>query len=737
VSSNSAQSLYRNVEAVCLIDPTGRVIGCNAAFGELLDYDAARASLLTLADFQTERENFWRRSDGAEIEVAVGATEMFCAGQKLSCLIARRTEMKSAAEPQEISAAPISIAHSANASCAGVDVVTFQTQRMLEVLIDQLPVGVLFRDFDGTNTRANQVAANLIGIEREQLQRMTAQEVIGTGRVLKANGEPFSEADVPPITGMRNGELIPPFEAMVKSVDGEVRHVMVKIAPVFGQNTADAADSFGSVMIIVDITEHKLANMAERKLAEERMIYDALHDRLTKLPNHAFFVEHLHKAIARARRDKNCLFAVLYLDVDRFKVINDSLSYKIGDQLLIQIAQQLTSLLRLSDVLARLSGDEFAILLENMENASDAILVAEKIHQRFSQPFKIEGREIFISASIGIRLSTLDFDDPQDLLRDADTAMYRAKSRGRARLEVFDRTMHARMIETLKIETDLRCAIERGEFRLHYQPIVNLQTGALSGFEALVRWYHPERGIISPLDFIPVAEETGLIAPIGIWVLREACRQMRAWQNCSQCESFGAHATMSVNLSTKQLMQPDIAAKIYTVLDETGLDPRYLKLEITETAVVENAEMTIEILKLLRSLGIELAIDDFGTGYSSLSYLHRLPVQQLKIDRSFVSRMDGRENGEIVQTVISMAHHLGMKVVAEGVETEAQYAQLVEMNCDYAQGYLFSQPLNAEQAPECFGRNFGAPAPTATYLNLADPSHVGARRNGLYRTLPD
>lgn len=694
-------------DGICLVDAAGRIIGCNATFGKLLDCSTDEATLYTLADFKTTDENIWRRRNGELIEVESSASEMFCAGQKLACHVVRHAIKR---EQVNLESEPAS---------------NLQAQRMLEVMIDQLPVGILFRDFDGLHTRANQAAASLIGIEREKLQNMTADEVVRLGRIMKPNGEPFRDEDIPPISAMRADGLIPPFEAMVHSLYGEVRHVIVNTAPVTLRDEEHHDEKpFGSVMVITDITE--------RKLAEERMLYDALHDRLTKLPNRALFVDHLQKAMLRARRDADYLFAVLFLDFDRFKVINDSLGYATGDQLLVQISKQLQSCLRASDTVARLSGDEFALLLDSMENASEAIVVAEKIHQRFSHPFKIDGREIFVTASIGIRLSTMGFDDAQNVLRDADTAMYRAKSRGRARFEVFDKMMHARVIETLKIETDLRRALERNELRLYYQPIINLTDGNVGGFEALVRWQHPERGIVLPSEFVSVAEETGLIGRVGIWVLREACRQMCEWQKRATYKQLKLRPTMSINLSTRQLMQPDIAAQIYTVLDEMQIDPLCLKLEITESVVIDNTETTIEILKILRALGIELSIDDFGTGYSSLSYLHRFPVQQLKIDRSFVARMDGRENGEIVQTIISMAHQLGMKVVAEGVETEAQNEQLIMMGCDFAQGYLFSKPLDAGRAGDIINKQFIMPA--TSHLNLPNRTHTPVHSNNFFPT---
>ena len=352
--------------------------------------------------------------------------------------------------------------------------------------------------------------------------------------------------------------------------------------------------------------------------------------------------------------------------------------------------------LRPGDTVARLGGDEFTILLEDITRSSEAIEVAERLQNELALPFNLNGNEVFTTVSIGIALSKTGYERAEDVLRDADTAMYRAKTLGKARHEIFDQTMHTRALHLLQMETDLRRAVERQEFTLHYQPIVALDSGSIAGFEALIRWQHPERGFIAPNDFIPLAEETGMINPIGQWVLREACRQIREWQ-----DRYPVYPPLqiSVNLSGKQFMKPDLLDQIRDVLAESGIDPRSLKVEITESIMMENIETAVMMLHQLRALGIELSIDDFGTGYSSLSYLHRFPISTLKIDRSFVSRMDGNnENAEIVRTVIMLARNLDMNVVAEGVEQEAQLIQLRALKCEYAQGYFFSRPLSADAA---------------------------------------
>ena len=442
----------------------------------------------------------------------------------------------------------------------------------------------------------------------------------------------------------------------------------------------------------------QIQDITDRKRAEERLLHDAFHDALTGLPNRALFMDHLKLTIARAKRRDEQMFAVLFLDLDRFKIINDSLGHMIGDQLLVGIARRLETCLRPGDTVARLGGDEFTILLEDIQDASEAIAVAERIQKELRVPFNLGGHEVFTTVSIGIAPSTTGYDRPEDLLRDADTAMYRAKTLGKTRHEVFDKAMHARAMNLLQLETDLRRAVERQEFFIQYQPIVSLESGKLHGFEALVRWQHPERGPISPMDFIPVAEETGLIIPIGQWVLAEACRQMRHWQEkFTDCGPL----TMSVNLSSKQFTQPNLIDRIKQVLEETKIDPHSLKLEITESVVMENIETATEMLKQLRAVGVGLSIDDFGTGYSSLSYLHRFPINTLKIDRSFVTRMvDKDENTEIVRTIVMLAQNLGMNVVAEGVETEEQLRHLQSLECEYGQGYYFSKPVDTEKAEQ-------------------------------------
>ena len=432
--------------------------------------------------------------------------------------------------------------------------------------------------------------------------------------------------------------------------------------------------------------------------SKDHFRHAAFHDALTNLPNRALLAENLKFVIERARQHEDYQFAVLFLDLDRFKNVNDSLGHSIGDQLLITMARRLESCIRDVDMVARLGGDEFAILLDGIPTQAEATNMAQRIQEKLLSPFNISGHEVFTSTSIGIALSSTGYDHPENMLRDADTAMYRAKAQGKACYEVFDKGMHTHAVYLLQMENDLRRAIDREELRVYYQPIVALENGQLAGFEALIRWQHPERGFINPADFIPLAEDTGLIVPLGLWILKKACQQLCQWQWQSPANRS---LFMSVNLSGKQVAVPSLVSDIKEILDETHIDAKHLKLEITESAVMENAEMAARLLKRLKALGVQLSIDDFGTGYSSLSYLHRFPVNTLKIDRSFVGRIgEAAENIEIVRTVISLAENMGMEVVAEGVETLSQLTQLRKLKCEFGQGYLFSRPVDAASVSE-------------------------------------
>lgn len=463
--------------------------------------------------------------------------------------------------------------------------------------------------------------------------------------------------------------------------DGEVRWLSLRCHVIYNkQGAANRIDG-----IIEDITQ--------RKQVEAQLVHDALHDDLTKLPNRTLFIQRVEQALQTAKKYKDYSFAVLFIDLDRFKLINDSLGHAMGDRLLVAISQVFQQCLRPVDTVARLGGDEFTILLDGIKNINDATAVAQRLQEELSSAFELENYQVFTSASIGIVSSSTDYQQAADLLRDADIAMYRAKEQGKARHTIFDAAMYEQTRELLQLENDLHLALERQEFCLHYQPIVSLVTGKLTGFEALVRWMHPAQGLISPAKFIPVAEDTGLIVPLGEWVLREACRQMQDWRR-----KFPAFASLniSVNLASSQLKESNLTNQIKQIIVNTGLDASCLKLELTESMLMEDLQKTIDTLLQLKAMDIKLSIDDFGTGYSSLSYLHRFPIDTLKIDRSFINKISSNpEECAVVKTIITLAHTLGMDAIAEGVETCEQSIKLKAWGCEFGQGHLFSKPLNS------------------------------------------
>ncbi|WP_413262175.1 EAL domain-containing protein [Floridanema flaviceps] len=464
-----------------------------------------------------------------------------------------------------------------------------------------------------------------------------------------------------------------------------------KIVPI-GDSAAPIKDNKGRIKGTVFV----FRDISAQKQAEAKLSYQAFHDSLTNLPNRALFLAQLKQATEQAKQRENYLFAVLFLDIDRFKVVNDSLGHTIGDQLLIAIASRLKNCLTTIDMVARLGGDEFAILLENVPDLQTVCGIANRLIRELNLPFIVQDYEVFANVSIGIVMSSETFDGIESLLCNADIAMYRAKRFGGSRYQVYDRSMHAQVVAQLQLETDIRRAIERQEFVVYYQPIVSLINYKIVGFEALVRWQHPQRGLINPGEFITLAEETGLIVQIDWLVMRQACQQMKLWQEqIPMAESL----TLSVNLSGKQFAQANLVEQITRILQTTKLNPNFLKLEITESAIIENAESAIAVLQQLRDLGIKVHIDDFGTGYSSLSYLHRFPSNTLKIDRSFITSIDRDTNSlEISKAIVILAHNLGIEAIAEGIETLQQLAKLRELHCEYGQGYLFSAPLDKEAA---------------------------------------
>jgi diguanylate cyclase (GGDEF)-like protein/PAS domain S-box-containing protein len=487
--------------------------------------------------------------------------------------------------------------------------------------------------------------------------------------------------------------LTPQFqnEHRIRHRDGRYRWILCRGMAVWETNR-EAYRMAGS---ITDITE--------QKEAEELLVHNAFHDSLTGLPNRTLFMNKLKRALTRISEGDDYLFAILFLDLDRFKVINDSLGHHVGDQLLIALSKRLEAAIRPGDMVARLGGDEFAIILDRIKSVDDATHAAARIQQDLVAPFKLSGHEVVVSASIGISHNLVPYGSPEEFIRNADIAMYRAKEQGRGSFELFDMGMQERVSERLQLEVDLRRALSRQEFQVHFQPIISLDNWCIVGFEALARWKHPEKGFISPLKFIPIAEETGLIIEIGSWVLHESCKQIRQWQ---EMYPSNPPLSISVNLSGVQFCDPNLITNIKYILAETGLNAGSLKIEITESAIIENIEAATAILNRIKELGIKISLDDFGTGYSSLSYLHRFPIDTLKIDRSFITAMNMAKNAEIVSTILTLAKNLGMDVVAEGVETREQIIQLTDMKCEYVQGFMLSKPMNGKSMSVLIGETY-------------------------------
>ena len=444
--------------------------------------------------------------------------------------------------------------------------------------------------------------------------------------------------------------------------------------------------------------------LAQRKRTEKRLSYNVLHDPLTDLPNRVLFLDRVHHAMDRARRNKDFKFGVIFLDLDRFKEINDNLGHKIGDLLLIENARRLKACLRSQDTVARLGGDEFVILLEDLKSCEDYKVVTNRIHQSLDLPADLEGHKVFFSISMGVVLCDDRYKKPDEMLRDADIAMYRAKTQGRNRCVLFDPTMLVGVIAHLELENDLREALGRHEFVVYYQPIVNLETRRISGFEALLRWQHPTRGLVQAAEFIPTLEEIGLIIPVGYWVLEKACQQLKTWQIQHPSDP---PMTVSVNLSARQYAQTDLVQKISEILKKNVLDPGCLKLELAESLIMEDPAFTADILSRLHELGLQIHIDDFGVGYSAQGYLYTLPIDTFKIDRAFIRQLGNTKSGsEIVRLILALAHSLGMKVIAQGVETNDQLSILRSMDCEYMQGFFFAKPVDHLEAGALLEKSF-------------------------------
>ena len=558
------------------------------------------------------------------------------------------------------------------------------------ILLENLPIGVFVIDVQANGrflcSRANRKFGEVLGKD----------DVFTFNELLKKTGR---ENDAVLIANLRTcietGEMVV-FEW--QRADGHsTRHLECHFSPV--------SDKGGKIVRIVGTASDRTM----QRRAERQLLHDALHDDLTNLPNRVMFTDELEQVANYSAGRKDHQFGLLVMNIDRLNIVNETLGHLAGDELLIAVATRLKKCVRPEDTLARLGGDEFGLLLDDIEGTDEACAIAEMIHKRMQIPFNLGGAEVFISFSIGIAGRHCGETDIEMLLSDAALAMQKAKTEGKARTETYSKSLKQRPRSRLQLETDFRRAVARREFQLHYQPLVSLGTGRLAGFEALSRWRHPDRGMISPVDFIRIAEETGLIIELGRWSTVEACQQHRAW-----LDKFPEQGdvTVSVNVSSLQFKQDDLCAMVTEVLAETGLPGRNLKLEITESAIMENADRAAEILRDIKSLGVGFALDDFGTGYSSLSYLNRFPIDILKIDRSFVSQMhETQESYQIVSIIAALAQTLGLEVVAEGIETARQLNDLRDLGCHIGQGYLFSAALPPAKA-EQFLRHKGQLIPT-------------------------
>ncbi len=551
------------------------------------------------------------------------------------------------------------------------------SEARFRAIFQQAAVGIVRTSLDGHFLQVNQRFCEIVGYSEAELTRQTSETITHRADWQEHyhNVQKLLSGDIPTFS----------LEKRYIRKDGQVRWVNLSMSLM--------RDRRGNPDYFICIVE----DIQERKQAEDQLLYNAFYDSLSGLPNRALFMDRLNQTITHTHRHPDAQFALLFIDLDRFKVVNDSLGHLAGDRLLVQVAQRLRACIQEGDTAARLGGDEFAILVQDVQTLDDATALADQIREQLSHPFVLHDQEFFVNASIGIVLSTgKPYKQMEDLLRDADIAMYQAKHRGGACYQVYDGNMHSRHFNRLQLETDLRRAIDRGELRLVYQPIVSLRTNRIASFEALIRWQHPERGLLSPNLFLPMADETGIILNIGDWVLRQACERLQQWRSQGLVPTDVA---MNVNLAGRQFGQPGLVEQIRTILAETQLPPANLHLEITEDIIMEHGESVADRLYQLQALGVHLSIDDFGTGYSSLSRLSSFPINTLKIDRSFIAQMEGRvANKAIVNSILNLANSMDMTVVAEGVESMEQLVKLRSLGCHYVQGYLFSRPLSEPEA---------------------------------------
>jgi diguanylate cyclase (GGDEF)-like protein/PAS domain S-box-containing protein len=704
------QSLLATVPiGILTIDKAGRIDSVNPAVEELLDYTSSEIVAKQLDEFVTSPSGQPLPITAREAHTAVAKcrnnkilpvqitfSELHTKGQILYTGFLRditvdvriRETLQRAHDELEarVREESAEIARLSDALQAEISERTW-AQEQFRVAVESAPNGMLIVDQDGNVTLVNAHIEQLFGYNRDELM----------GRPVEILLPERFRSEHP---GQQESLFMSSNERWIGR--GRELYGLRKDGTEFpleiGLNPIHTPKGRGVLVAVVDVTE--------RKRVESELKRTAFHDGLTGLPNRTLFLDNLLRLNASAKRHGHHPFALLFLDLDRFKVINDTLGHMVGDKLLIEMAHRLVECTREEDTVARLGGDEFAILLEQIRGPEDAVRVAERTLERLADPLMLDDNEVSVGASIGIALSLTGEKMPEDLLRDADMAMYQAKTR-RSGYQIFDAKMHARALERMRLEMDMKRAIERKQIHLHYQPIVSLESGKLAGFEALARWQHNGRGAVSPTDFIPLAEETGLVGPLSSWVFREACRQMRNWQEHFPMEE---NCYISVNVSSKQVSHGGLIDELDKVLHETGLEPQHLRLEITESALVENTRGVAHTLSQLRKRRIKLCLDDFGKGFSSLNYLHRFPIDVLKIDRSFVRRLGAAfpmEHGkrrpyEIIRTILALAQILDLQVVAEGIEVIKQLNVLKELGCQYGQGFLFAPALEATQAVRFF-----------------------------------
>jgi diguanylate cyclase (GGDEF)-like protein/PAS domain S-box-containing protein len=677
------EQLFQNTPlAILMADAEEQVVAVNSAFEELFGFspeevvgrrinelitppdradEASWLSRRTFAGAAIAHQSVRRRKDGAQVPVQIFGVPVSQGGRidlVYGIYVDQTERLRAEAALRE-------------------------SEEKFRSLAEQSLQGI-FVIANGRLVYANPMMATITGYALEEL---VALDQSGFERMIHPSDRAFVVAAANGFE-IGDGRVSPQAEYRLLTKGGAVKWVLQQMRTVrFDGDLAVEG-------VLVDITQ--------RKRAEEQLLQFALHDSLTGLPNRASFHDRVELALERARGRSSTPFAVLFLDVDRFKLINDSFGHAAGDRLLIDIAHRLRRAVRPGDTVARLGGDEFTVLVTEIQGEAEAISIAQRIHNALADPFRVGNDEVFTTVSTGIALSSDRYEGPDEILRDADIAMYQAKASGRARHSVFDRAMHGVVVTQLQMENDLRRAIEREEFELHYQPIVELAGGQVVGCEALLRWRHPERGLLPPGEFLSLAEETGLIVPIGEWVLRSACRQATTWPADHRSRRPPA---VSINIVGRHFSTTELVGTIESVLSDTGLPAGRLHLEITESAVIDVPELAIDVLQRLKNLGVQVHLDDFGTGYSSLAYLQRFAVDVLKIDQSFTQRLGSNGGGvEIVRTIITLARNLGMDALAEGIETPEQLAMVRRLGCAFGQGFLFSRPLPPDRLVELLGR---------------------------------